>query len=42
MLGSAQIRAVEARGLLSKSIISLWISSGQVFDRLGIDRQLVK
>ena len=42
MLGASQIRAVEARGLLSKSIISLWISSGQVFEKLGIDRQLVK
>ncbi len=42
MLGSAQIRAVEARGLLSKSIIALWISSGQVFERLDIDRQLIQ
>ena len=42
MLGAAQIRAVEARGLLSKSIIALWISSGQVFERLEIDRQLIQ
>tara|TARA_B100000900_G_C20583118_1_gene718405 strand:+ start:213 stop:1751 length:1539 start_codon:yes stop_codon:yes gene_type:complete len=41
MLGNAKIRTVEAEGALSKSVISLWISSGQVFQKLGIDRNLI-
>ena len=41
MLGNTKIRTVEAEGALSKSVISLWISSGQVFQKLGIDRNLI-
>ena len=41
MLGNTKIRTVEAEGALSKSVISLWISSGQVFQQLGIDRNLI-
>ncbi len=42
MLGNSKIRVVEAAGALSKSVISLWISSGQVFQKLGINRNLIE
>ena len=42
ILGNSKIRVVETAGALSKSVISLWISSGQVFQKLGINRNLIE
>ena len=42
LMTRTKIKAVEAKAMLNKSIISLWISSGQIFEKLDVDKNLIQ
>ena len=42
LMTMTKIKAVEAQAMLNKSIISLWISSGEIFEKLDVDKNLIQ
>ena len=42
LMTRTKIKAVEAQAMLNKSIISLWISSGEIFEKLDVDKNLIQ
>lgn len=42
ILGDAQVNLVASEASLSKSVISVWLSAGQIFERMGISHEEVE
>jgi len=42
IFGDAQVNLVASEAALSKSVISVWLSAGQIFDRMGISHEEVE